>query len=206
MVPSKSGKTPTSVLDEEFEICNLAPGISRFFTRATMLRKVHISKAKTATFVCPHCDNTKTVDVARFAKGNNRTRVHSQCTCGYAWTSILERRKSYRMTVNLPGIYMHRGAKGPVDSMPMRVIDLSATGLKIKHNDNNPILPIDYLIDDPVSVEFHLSDRTRTHIRKTAYIKNVSPQYIGAEFEDSKQGDHTIGAYILSQRHYQMVT
>jgi hypothetical protein len=36
---------------------------------------------------------------------------------------------------------------------------------------------------------------TITHIRKTAYIKNISSQCIGAEFEDSKQRDPVLPIY-----------
>ena len=165
-----------------------------------MLKKVHISDAKTATFVCSRCDNTKTVDVSRFIEGCARTRVRSRCTCGCSWTSILERRKSFRIAVNFPGVCMHRGAKGPVDSIPANIVDLSSTGLRIEQGDNHGIDASDYRRDDLISVEFHLSDPTRTHIWKTACIKNIGSQCIGAEFEESKQRDPAIGAYILSQR------
>lgn len=169
-----------------------------------MLKKVHTSDAKTATFVCPRCDNTKTVDVSRYIEVCARTRVRSKCTCGCTWTSILERRKSFRIAVNFPGVCMHRGAKRPVDSMPVSIVDLSSTGLRIEQGDSHGIDASDYRLDDLISVEFHLSDPTRTHIRKTAFVKNISPQCIGAEFEASKQRDPVIGSYILSQRLYQM--
>ena len=169
-----------------------------------MLKKVHISDAKTATFVCPRCDNTKTVDVSRYKEGCARTRVRSKCTCGCTWTSILERRKSFRIAVNFPGVCMHRGAKGPVDSIPVNIVDLSSTGLRIEQGNSLGIDASDYRLDDLISVEFHLSDPTRTHIRKTAFVKNISPQCIGAEFEASKQRDPDIGSYILNQRLYQM--
>ena len=174
------------------------------FRRDVMLKQVHISDAKTATFVCPRCDNTKTVDVSRYKEGCARTRVRSKCTCGCTWTSILERRKSFRIAVNFPGVCMHRGAKGPVDSIPVNIVDLSSTGLRIEQGDSHGIDASDYRLDDLISVEFHLSDPTRTHIRKTAFVKNISPQCIGAEFEASKQRDPVIGSYILSQRLYQM--
>ena len=170
-----------------------------------MLKKVHISDAKTATFVCPGCDNTKTVDVSQYIEGCARTRVRSKCTCGCTWTSILERRKSFRIAVNFPGVCLHRGAKGPVDSRPVNIVDLSSTGVRIEQGRRHGLDSSDYRRDDLISVEFHLRDPTRTHIRKTAVVKNISSQCIGAEFEASKQRDPAIGAYILSQRLNQMV-
>jgi len=170
-----------------------------------MLKKVHISDAKTATFVCPRCDNTKTVDVSRYIAGCARTRVRSKCTCGCSWTSILERRKSFRIAVNLPGVYMQRGANRPMGSIPVNIVDLSSTGLRIKHGDQHGQNPSDFKLDDLISVEFHLNDHAKTHIRKTAIVKNINPQHIGTEFKVPEQRDPVIGAYILSQRHRQMV-
>jgi hypothetical protein len=170
-----------------------------------MLKKVHISDAKTATFVCPRCDNTKTVDASRYIERRSRTKVRSKCTCGCTWTSILERRKSFRVAVKFTGVCMHRGAKGPVDSIPVNIVDLSSTGLRIEQGDSHGLDPSDFRLDDLISMDFHLNDRTMTHVRKTAVVKNISPQCIGAEFEASKQRDPAIDAYILSQRLHQMV-
>ena len=193
------------MLDDKFEICDPAIVIQPFSTRDVMLKKVHISDAKTATFVCSRCDNTKTVDVSRFIAGCARTRVRSKCTCGCSWTSILERRKSFRSAVSFPGVCMHAGAEGQVDSIPVRVVDLSSTGLRIEQGGSHGIDSSDYRLDDLISMDFHLNDRTMTHVRKTAVVKNISPQCIGAEFEASKQRDPAIDAYILSQRLHQMV-
>jgi len=169
-----------------------------------MLKKVHINDAKTATFVCPRCDNTKTVDVSRYIAGCARTRVRSKCTCGWSWTSILERRKSFRIAVNLPGVYMQRGANRPMGSIPVNIVDLSSTGLRIKHGDQHGQNPSDFKLDDFISVEFYLNDHAKTHIRKTAFVKNISPQCIGAEFEAAKQRDPVIDDYLLNQRFNQM--
>lgn len=165
--------------------------------------KVHISGTKTATFACPRCDNTRTVDVSRYAKGGARARVRSKCTCGCAWTSILERRKSFRISVDIPGRCMYRGDGGQARSIPVRITELSSTGLRIEAGNANPILPSNDHHDDLVAVDFHLNDRNRTHIWKTAYVKNVNQGRIGAEFADSKQADLAIGAFIWGQRSVQ---
>jgi hypothetical protein len=92
------------------------------------------------------------------------------------------------------------------ESIPMRVVDLSSGGLKLKPIKSGTIKTSNYFFDDPIIVDFHLEDHGKTHIKKTAYTKHISDSHIGAEFDSSKQGDHTIGSYILSQRRYQMIT
>ena len=92
-----------------------------------------------------------------------------------------------------------------MDSTPVNIVDLSSTGLRFEHGHRDGADLSDYKLDDLISVEFHLSDRTLTHIQETAFIKNINTQYIGAEFEAPKQSDPVIGAYILSRRFNQMV-
>jgi len=164
-----------------------------------MIKKIHINDSDEATFVCPNCDKTKTVDVSKYINVNSRTQVKSTCRCGCSWTSILERRKRYRMAVNIPCICNHMGARGSSESIPMRIADLSSNGLKIKPIKNGTIKTTDYFIDDPIIVDFHLEDNDKTHLKKTAYAKNISENHIGAQFDGSKHGDHIIGFYILGQ-------
>ena len=87
----------------------------------------------------------------------------------------------------------------------MRVVDLSSSGLKIKPHQPRTIKTSDYSFNDQFLVAFHLRDEGETHIEKTAYAKHISENYIGAEFDDSQQEDHTIGSYILNQRHHQAI-
>jgi hypothetical protein len=112
----------------------------------------------------------------------------------------MERRRSFRIAVNLRGVCTHRGAKGHATSTPVNIVDLSSTGLRIEHANKHGIDASDYRIEDPISLEFNLKDRTMTHIWKTASIKNISAECIGVEFEVSEQRDPAIGAYILSQQ------
>ena len=64
----------------------------------------------------------------------------------------------------------------------------------------------DYGNDDLIAIEFYLDDCTRTRVWKTAYVRNINPRGIGAEFADSKLIDQAIGAFIWGQRAVQMDT
>ena len=170
-----------------------------------MIKKVHITSTNKATFICPNCVKTKTIDVSKFTKSISKTKVKSKCICGYSWTSILERRKHYRMAVNIACVCSQVGVAGSLECMAMRIANLSSSGLKIKFHQNRPINTSDYIFDAPILVNFHLKDNRETHIQKTAHAKHICESYIGAEFDDSEQGDYTIGSYILSQRHHQTI-
>jgi len=170
-----------------------------------MIKKVHISKLNEATFTCPSCSKSRTVDVSNYKRIKKRTRVTSNCGCGSSWTSILERRRRYRMAANIPCNCKHKGARGSSESFAMRVADLSSTGLKLKPIKNATINTTSYLFDDPIEVNFSLGGNSQIKIKQTAHIKNISEGHIGVEFDDAKQGDKTIGAYMLNSRHYQVL-
>ena len=166
-----------------------------------MIKTVHINKANEATFTCPNCIKSITLSVSKYIKLNKRTKVKSKCRCGCTWTSILERRKHYRITVDIPCICSQVGTGRTSESRAMRIVDLSSSGVKIKPNPNRTIKTSDYFFNDPIRLYFNLKDRDETYIQKKAYAKHICEDHIGAEFDDSDQEDPIIGSYILSQRH-----
>ena len=70
-----------------------------------MVEKVYVTSKHMATFICPECQKSKTVDVSEYAITDKIVRVNVKCPCGHAYTSILEKRKKYRKTTNLPGAF-----------------------------------------------------------------------------------------------------
>lgn len=170
-----------------------------------MIKKVHINKSNKATFVCPNCVKAKTVDVSKYIGLKNRTKVKSKCTCGCSWTSILERRKHYRMTVDIPCVCSQIGTGGSSKNIAMSVADLSSSGLKIKAHQDRTLKAFDFFNDAPILVEFYLNDKNGSYIRKTATTRHISKNYLGVEFDDSAQWDKLINAYILSQKYHQAI-
>jgi hypothetical protein len=170
-----------------------------------MIKTVHINKSNEATFICPNCIKSITVDVSKYTRCNNRTKVKSKCICGCSWTSILERRKRYRMAVDIPCICSQVWAWSASEGRAMKVVDLSSSGVKIKPYLNRTIETSDQFFDNPILLAFHLKDKDETHIQKKVYARHICENYIGAEFDDSGQEDPIIGSYILSQRHHQTI-
>ena len=167
-----------------------------------MIKTVHINKSNEATFTCPNCIKSITVNVSRYTMVKSRTKVRSKCTCGCSWTSILERRKRYRMEVDIPCICSKAWERRASEGKAMKVVDLSSSGVKIKPHLNRTIDTTDRFFDSPMLIAFHLKDTDETHIQKTVHARHICENYIGAEFDESGQEDPIIGSYILSQRHH----
>ena len=146
-----------------------------------------------ATFICPKCEKTKTVDVTKYAQLDQTVKVKSTCACGHTWTSVLEKRKQYRKGVNLVGIYIHIVDGKEVDKGNMTIVDLSAGGVKLKLN-----VARDFNPDDLLKIEFRLDDKKRTLMNKTVIVRNVSGSYVGAAFSGSDAYDPVLGFYLMS--------
>ena len=157
-----------------------------------MIEKAHITSKQTATFVCPKCQKSKTVNVSQYAALDKIVKVNVRCPCGYTYTSILEKRKQYRKETNLHGSYTRivngREAEGGL----MKVKDLSAGGLKLQINENHGCTA-----GDVIKVEFHLDDTQRSFIRKKVIVRNIHKQTAGLEFAPTETVDKALGFYLF---------
>lgn len=165
------------------------------------MKTVHVSDSNKATFVCPDCDKVKTVDVTQYKKLNNRTKVKSKCICGCKWTTVLERRNRFRLAVNIPCTCNHIGARGFSDNIPMRIANISSSGLRLESHDNRAFNISEYSLEDPIIVDFYLDVQNKTHIEKITYTKHIGKRHIGTSFGDSWQEvDYSISSYILNYK------
>jgi hypothetical protein len=158
-----------------------------------MTEKVYITSQQMATFVCPKCSRSKTVNASKYSNLDKLIKVKVKCPCGHVYTSILEKRKQYRKKAHLPGSFVHLVDGRPVNRGPMTVEDISATGLKLKLNTT-----LNCTIGDHLDVEFHLDDRNRTLIKKRIIIRNIIGLFIGAEFGPTEDLDKALGFYLFS--------
>ena len=157
-----------------------------------MVVRVYPTAANMATFVCPKCKNTKTVDVSRFADTRHVVKVNSRCSCGHTWTSVLEKRKQYRKSVNLAGTYALISNGKTTDKGGMQVTDLSAGGVKFKLNFQR-----NFQVGDHLIIEFCLDDTKKTFIKKNVVVRNISDLYIGTSFRFTDPYDPVLGFYLM---------
>ena len=160
-----------------------------------MTEKVYIASTKMATFVCPKCRRSKTVNVSKYADLDKIVKVNVKCPCGYAYTSILEKRKRYRKETNLPGSY-NRYVDGKQTGGGLMIVrDLSTVGMKLQ-------IDADHGCDvgDVLLVEFYTDDVQRAFIKKRVIIRNIVGPIIGTEFAPTEGVDKALGFYLFSYK------
>lgn len=158
-----------------------------------MIQKVYVTSKQMATFSCPQCNRSKTVDVSKYASIDKMVKVNVKCPCGNAYKAILEKRKQYRKETNLPGSYVHFIDGQPQNRGVMTVRDLSTSGMKLQLNVNQ-----NFALGDQMQVEFHLDDAQRTLIKKTVIIRNQREKFIGVELAPFEAVDKALGFYLFS--------
>ena len=160
-----------------------------------MTEKVYITSTKMATFVCPKCQKSKTTNVSKFADLDKIVKVSVRCPCGYAYVSILEKRKRYRKETNLPGSYIRFVDGKQMGGGLMIVKDLSTIGMKLQIDADN-----DCHVGDVIQVEFHTDDTQKAFIIKKVIIRNINRTIIGTEFAPTEGVDKALGFYLFNYK------
>jgi len=150
--------------------------------------KVFITNNNTATFVCPKCKKWKTTDVSKYKNIETAVRVKCKCPCGHSYAVILERRKYIRKNLDLPGKFINHKNN---ESGNMTVTDISRTGLRIKLNFSQDVVP-----GDKLKLEFTLDDKQRSLVNKEVIVRSVKDLSVGAEFSLTEHYDQ-LGPYLL---------
>lgn len=158
-----------------------------------MAQKVYITSKNTATFICPECQRSTTVDVSKYANIDKKVKVNVKCACEAAFTVELEKRRKYRKATNLPGQYTYHPEGGPHYNGSMRIVDISSTGLKVELNVERSMN-----VGNMMDVEFHLDDKKRTLIKKKVIIRNVKKSSVGVSFREQDMDDSALGFYLLT--------
>ncbi len=149
--------------------------------------KIYISNDNMATFTCPECSKSRTVDVSKYKHAETAIKVKCKCKCGCSYTAVLERRQYFRKETNFPGRYVTvRGEKGL-----MTVVDISRSGLGIKLS-SKP----NFKIGDKLTVEFNLDDQPRSLINREVIIMSIRDLNVGTEFSSMDHYDR-LGPYLF---------
>ena len=164
-----------------------------------MYQKVLISKSNEATFVCPKCEKTKTVDVSKYKYVQNRIKVKAKCICGYSWTSILERRRFYRVDTDIPCVCSKSWVGGFDQNISMKISELSPGGLKLEPDERGWDSAHAIFFRSPFIVNFSLGDNNKIHIKKTAHPVHISKTHVSAKFDESERGDLALFPIMLRQ-------
>lgn len=106
-------------------------------------------------------------------------------------TLPIERRKFIRKKVDLSGFLVGTNSK----RHPVRVLDLSRTGLRTKTITSHP-----FKVDQKLQVEFTLDDARESSIAKQIVVRKVDNNVVDGEFTDIDgydADDKAIGYYLM---------
>lgn len=159
------------------------------------MQKVFVTGDNRATFTCPECELTRTVNVTQYKELDRAVKIKVKCPCGHDYPVILERRRQFRRQVNFKGTYYQMVDGRLTGKGQMVVSDVSRTGLGIRLSDNRELKTGDKLF-----VEFHLDDTKRSFIRTEVVIRKIVGFELGTEFfsiDPSDPNMKAIGFYLF---------
>lgn len=155
-------------------------------TEADMVQKTFVTKNGKANFLCPACGRSKHMDVSKYGDIKKEVRLKCTCACKHVFSVTLERRRHVRKAVNLKGNISF----GKL-SQPVRIVDVSRLGLKIRAENE-----LVFTVEDKVIVDFVLDDVHHSKVSKEMIVKIIHGKEAGLKFTS---GDHydKFGNYIL---------
>jgi len=151
-----------------------------------MAQKVFVTNSGKANFSCPECGKTRQMDVSRFHNVDKEVKLKCTCTCKHKFSVVLERRKHIRKGVDLEGQILFEKEKYPV-----KVLDISRLGLKIRTDEILDLNP-----GDKTVIDFILDDAGSSKVSKEVIVRTVNETDIGTEFSSHDHYDK-LGTYIL---------
>ena len=155
---------------------------------ATQPLTVHIRDNNAATLVCPACGLVRQIAVAKFR--NDRHTLAIRCRCRHVYSVLLDFRRHFRKPTSLAGTYVSRDPAGPGGGV-IRILNISRSGVGFTVSGRHRILP-----GQELQIEFQLTDRNRTVIRKQAVVRTVQENTVGCEFLCAGELDKALGFFL----------
>jgi hypothetical protein len=175
------------------------------------MQKIYIGKNNLVTILCPRCGKGSEIDTTPYIRSKSSARItlkfkcpscdcghksckdckESNCTNGNTNVFQLERRKFFRKEVGLAGILFDRDG----NKHPIRILDLSRTGVKMTRLSTRPITVGQHLV-----IEFTLDDAKQSQIKKEIIIRSTEDKLVAGEFTDIESYSHDdkmIGFYLM---------
>lgn len=141
--------------------------------------RVVLNDEKEGMFLCPTCKERFIKDLSKVANIQKANRIKCKCQCGHVFRAMIERRQSFRKSVELVGACLYSDENGNARRQEIKIHDISMTGLQVSTN-NSPR----FKVGDTVLVDFRLDDRERTEIQESVTVLRIQSKMVGLKFED----------------------
>ncbi len=157
----------------------------------TTQARVFINDRGEGTFICPACEKGVIRDLSEFADTATAVRLKCRCQCGHVYRVLVERRRHFRKSVDLVGMYLFPRKTGAPLKGLARIRDISQSGIRFSVN-----TPPDFAVGDQLIVEFTLDDAERSKIRETGVVSRIQVNSVALRFRTT---DHygKLGQYLF---------
>lgn len=153
------------------------------------IQKAFLNYKNEATADCPGCFTTHAVFFIALDE-NSHDKIRIDCPCGCRFDIELDARRAYRKKVCIPGICVDMDSGKP---WKMTIVDLSISGVGIKTQQKTRLRG-----EQQIEIKFVLNNEKLKEISKTAIIKRIKSNFIGAEFSDIESHFEELSNYIQS--------
>ena len=134
---------------------------------------------------CPQCEKQSEFDASGIQ--DSAHGQHLTCDCGYIFSAQIESRGYARKTVNLFGAYLLTDSFGRQESGPVRIENLSYSGVLCRTVASHTLAPGDH-----VSVKIALDDEARTELVRSLEVTRVQGNLVAGKFIETESAFDTI--------------
>ena len=151
------------------------------------IQKAFLNYKNEAVVSCPHCYRTHNAFATALDEHTNDI-IQVDCPCGFEFGIELDSRRSYRKKVHVTGMCLNLDSG---KSWEIAMVDMSISGVGMKVEQQT-----DLCVGQRIEIKFDINHEKHTHISKTAVVKRLDNQFIGAEFTDIDAHFEILADYI----------
>lgn len=151
--------------------------------------KAYVRDNGIATIVCPNCGITKNINSRQLKIGRHTIKL--RCKCNTVFAVQIDFRRSYRKPTNLPGTYtiLNGGQGGGV----IHIRNISKGGIGFTVSGVHTLEK-----GQMIGVEFQLTDRNMTNLKKKASVVSIINNQIGCRFQADDEIGKALGFFLQS--------
>ena len=153
------------------------------------VQKAFLNHKNEEVVICPDCGVNKVIKNPTHDE-HPEHRIRINCTCGCAFDSEFDPRRSYRKRVSIPGVCIDTKSG---KSWSIIIQDISLTGIGFKTKQTTHIGG-----EQQIEIKFILNHESFEEISKIAIAKRIKSNFIGAEFCDIKDHFQELDNYLQS--------
>jgi hypothetical protein len=153
--------------------------------------RIFINDRGEGTFICPACQKGVIRDLSQFSEVQAAVRLKCKCSCGNDYRVLLERRRHFRKSVNLVGMFFYQGDNGNPSKGLIKIRNISQSGIQFSVNS----IP-EFEVGDKLTIEFTLDDLEHSQVREAGIVQRIQSNIVGLDFETT---DHygKLGRYLF---------